>query len=141
MVDTRFTPGPWMWSCGVLETMDGTWIADDGSAGGEYNPVIDTSGANAHLIASATTLYTALEALLASLDGDSIGASSEAVQQAEAALRRARGERAATPRTEPEDALDEMERRARLLAPADTTRAGGDRHELAAARSERERER
>jgi hypothetical protein len=54
---TQHTPGPWRWHGGYLVGPGDVLIADDGSAGGEYLPLINTQGANARLIASAPDLF------------------------------------------------------------------------------------
>jgi hypothetical protein len=78
------TPGQWRWheyyllqdcprrdgepgrETNPFSTPCGHPIADDGSAGGEYNPAIDIAGADAHLIAAAPEL---LEVCRAARDG------------------------------------------------------------------------
>ena len=64
----KATPGPWVWRSNYLE-VEGSWedptrewtrIADDGSAGGEYNEAIDTHGPDADFIAHARTDIPAL---------------------------------------------------------------------------------
>jgi hypothetical protein len=74
---TEISPGPWVWVsdgyCTQLLDANGEVVMDDGSAGGEYAPVIEPDSANAHLIAAAPELLVALKALCAHpsvYDGD-----------------------------------------------------------------------
>jgi len=66
---SKHTPGPWSWvnkgGWYALESVNGTRVADDGSACGEYNREIDPedegeSGANARLIEAAPDQHDAL---------------------------------------------------------------------------------
>lgn len=110
MSDTQFTPGPWRW-CGnylmqdcpakhkdsgdehgketnPFSTPAGRPIADDGSAGDEYSPSIDTGGPDARLIAAAPELYTSL----AQIVGEWGRPNTPKWHRAEVALAKARGE-------------------------------------------------
>ena len=66
---TKISPGPWVWVSDGYYTQlldaNGEVVMDDGSAGGEYAPVIEPDSANAHLIAAAPELLEALRELLA----------------------------------------------------------------------------
>jgi hypothetical protein len=65
---TKISPGPWVWVsdgyCTQLLDANGEVVMDDGSAGGEYAPVIEPDSANAHLIAAAPELLSAIKALM-----------------------------------------------------------------------------
>lgn len=68
------TPGPWRWHrngadwyiiTADMTAEEGEYtdaIIDDGSAGGEYTPVIDVYGPNARLLVAAPDMLEALEA-------------------------------------------------------------------------------
>ena len=93
----NFTPGPWVWKTSPIsgseylgvDRNDSTRIIDDGSAGGEYLPVIASHHPNAHLIAAAPEMYEALQGMLAAWCGPK---KSVIVDQAKEALAKARGE-------------------------------------------------
>lgn len=68
-----YTQGPWIWvdrwlvpvwDQDAIKTPSSSAIADDGSAYGEYGPVIDPKGSNARLIAAAPELLEALQDLV-----------------------------------------------------------------------------
>lgn len=65
---SKHTPGPWKWEFEyqywLLTGANGDVIADDGSAGGEYPPVIESTSPNAMLIAAAPDLLAACEAMI-----------------------------------------------------------------------------
>jgi hypothetical protein len=103
-----YSPGPWRW-CGtyLMQDCSGTcWpdaqgretnpyatpcgypIADNGSAGGEYNSCIDIDGDDARLIAAAPDLLEALKECLSCEFGVT---EKVAIQKAEAAIAKAEG--------------------------------------------------
>lgn len=69
MSETKHTPGPWEWhnmgGYHVLRQKDNddyeAYVADDGSAGGEYSPAIDVKSADAKLMAAAPAMLEALK--------------------------------------------------------------------------------
>lgn len=108
----QWTPGPWEWendqgvyrlrAVAFIETglgpiFDGQDpILDDGSAGGEYEQVIDPASPNAVLIAAAPDLYKALEMLMPDAEAywiKTLAGSPAALQMAKAALLKANPQR------------------------------------------------
>lgn len=89
------TPGPWTWKIEgfagyKLIAEDGTKVADDGSADGEYGGWMnDPNEPNARLIAAAPELLEALVDLL----GWQTLAPHSVVVEARAAIAKARGEK------------------------------------------------
>ena len=89
------TPGPWRWKLEEfgsyrLIAKDGTKVADDGSADGEYGGWMnDPNEPNARLIAAAPDLLEALVDLL----GWQTLAPHDVVDRARAAIAKARGEK------------------------------------------------
>jgi hypothetical protein len=97
----NFTPGPWVWKTSPIsgseylgvDRNDSIRIIDDGSAGGEYLPVIESSHPNAHLIAAAPDMYAAASEVIAAWDFDEIGQiDEELINRLREALAKARGE-------------------------------------------------
>ena len=89
------TPGPWTWKIEGFDgykliAKDGTKVADDGSADGEYGGWMnDPNEPNARLIAAAPELLETLVDLL----GWQTLAPDDVVAQAHAAIAKARGEK------------------------------------------------
>lgn len=107
----KATPGPWAWvpqhdgDFYYLMSTDGTRVLDDGSACGEYAPVIEpATDPDAHLIAAAPDLYKALDGCAQVLRESAkqfrsledhpghAGIADNFAEIAEAALAKARGE-------------------------------------------------
>ena len=92
------TPGPWAWKIEGFDgykliAKDGTKVADDGSADGEYGGWMnDPNEPNARLIAAAPDLLKALEKIVA-LEHYRHGYHPAWTDQARAAIAKARGEK------------------------------------------------
>jgi hypothetical protein len=104
----KHTPGPWRWHGHYLmqdvpgidnpySTPAGYPIADDGSAGDEYSPTIDTDGPNARLIAAAPELLASLKTLVDAVEDhdnpvdQGLAAHHDSMQAARAAIAKAEG--------------------------------------------------
>lgn len=92
------TPGPWAWKIEgfagyKLIAKDGTHVADDGSADGEYGGWMnDPNEPNARLIAAAPELLEALEKIVA-IEHYRHGYHPAWTDQARAVIAKARGEK------------------------------------------------
>ena len=92
------TPGPWRWKLEEfgsyrLIAKDGTKVADDGSADGEYGGWMnDPKEPNARLIAAAPDLLEALELAHAMLSGANMNVN-VVEKKVRAAIAKARGEK------------------------------------------------
>lgn len=69
MSESKHTPGPWHWDGYWLKASDGTIVADDGSAGGEYTDTLTPDSPDGRLVAAAPVLLEACKkALTCNLD-------------------------------------------------------------------------